>query len=198
MSSKLDRAARLIRKRRVIRASEAEKAGIPREYLRRLMDSGVIVRRARGVYAAAEDEPTEHHSLAEVSRVAPESVVCLLSALAFHDLGTQMPHEVWIAIGSKARIPRRVAVQLQPVRMSGEALTAGIDVHRIEGVAVRIFGPGKTVADCFKFRNRIGLDIAVEALRTYRRNRGDLNDLWRYAEICRVTRIIRPYLEALT
>jgi hypothetical protein len=82
--------------------------------------------------------------------------------------------------------------------MSGEALTAGIDVHRIEGVAVRIFGPGKTVADCFKFRNRIDLDIAVEALRTYRRNRGDLNDLWRYAEICRVTRIIRPYLEALT
>lgn len=198
MQSKLDRAAQLIRQRGVVRARDAEKAGIPHEYLRRLERTGVIVKRGRGVYASPYAELTEYHSLAEVSRVAPHAVICLLSALAFHGLGTQLPHEVWVAIGGSARVPKRTPVRLQVACMSGVALTAGIGIHRVEWVEVRIFNPPKTVADCFKFRNRVGTDVALEALRAYRRGNGDLNELWRFARICRVTTIMRPYLEALT
>jgi predicted transcriptional regulator of viral defense system len=140
---------------------------------------------------------TAHHSLAVVARVVPKGVVCLLSALAYHDLGTQLPHEVWLAIGATARRPARSPARLRVVRMSGPPLTSGVEVHNIEGVPVRIFNAAKTVADCFRFRNKIGLDVAIEALRAYRR-RGDLDALWRYAEICRVARVIRPYLEAIT
>lgn len=198
MPSKLSRAAKLIHSRGVVRARDAEKAGIPREYLRRLERSGAIVKRGRGVYASPDAELTEYHSLAEVARLAPQAVVCLLSALAFHGLGTQLPHEVWIAISRSGRVPKRGPVRLQVARMSGTALTAGVEIRRIEGVSVRIFNPAKTVADCFKFRNRIGTDLALEALRSYRRGRGDLDELWRFARICRVTSIMRPYLEALT
>jgi predicted transcriptional regulator of viral defense system len=125
-------------------------------------------------------------------------VVCLLSALQFHGLTTQTPAEVWLAIDRKARAPRVKSPALRLVRMSDEALRRGIEERRIESVTVRVFSAAKTVADCFKFRNKIGLDVALEALRDYRRaHRGGMDELWRFARTCRVTRVMRPYLEAL-
>jgi predicted transcriptional regulator of viral defense system len=124
-------------------------------------------------------------------------VICLLSALQFHDLTTQAPFEVWMAIDVRARRPRGKAPPLRIVRFSGKALTAGVETHRIEGVRVRVYGPAKTVADCFKYRNKIGLDVALEALRDYRRaHPGGLDELWKFAQICRVANVMRPYLEA--
>jgi predicted transcriptional regulator of viral defense system len=197
METRLDRAARLILRRGIVRTGDLERLGIPRIYLSRLVRRGDLQQLGRGLYAVPTHGKTGHVSLAEVATVVPTSVICLLSALAYHQLGTQLPHQVWIAIGSKARAPSRVSVQLRIVRMSGQALTAGIETHRIEGVRVRVYGPAKTVADCFKFRNKIGLDVAVEALRAYRRKRGNMDDLWRYARICRVSRVMQPYLEAV-
>ena len=161
------------------------------------MKSGAIVRLARGLYMAADAEVTEHHSLAEVARLAPNAVVCLLSALRFHGLGTQLPSEVWLAVHVKAWRPRLTGIPVRIVRMSGPALTEGIEVHEVEGVPVRMTSAAKTVADCFKFRNKIGLDVVLEALREYRRQRRSLDDLHRLARVCRVDRVMRPYLEAM-
>ena len=197
METRLDRAARLIRRRGIVRAGALARLGIPRTYLSRLVRRGDLQQLGRGLYAAPTHGRTGQVSLAEVATVVPTSVICLLSALAYHQLGTQLPHQVWIAIGRQARAPKRAPVELRIVRMSGQALTAGIETHRIEGVRVRVYGPAKTVADCFKFRNKIGLDVAIEALRDYRRKRGNMDDVWRYARICRVSRVMQPYLEAV-
>ncbi len=140
---------------------------------------------------------TEHHSLAEASRRVPHGVVCLRSALRFRGLTTQNPHEVWLAIRRGARRPHVDYPPLQIVHLSAPAYEAGIEQHVIDGVPVRVYSAAKTVADCFEFRNRIGLDVALEALRDYRRRRASLDILWRYAELDRVARVMRPYLEAL-
>lgn len=197
MATKLDRAVQLIRRRGIVRSGDADRLGIARTYLSRLVQRGDLQRLGRGLYAVPTYGATAHVSLAEVATAVPSGVICLLSALAYHQLGTQMPHQVWIAIGLTARAPTRASVQLRIIRLSGQALTAGIGTHRIEGIRVRVYGPAKTVADCFKFRNKIGLDVAVEALRDYRRKRGNMDDLWRYARICRVSRVMQPYLEAV-
>lgn len=197
METRLDRAARLIRRRGIVRSGDLGPLGIPRTYLSRLVRRGELQQLGRGLYAVPSYGETAQVSLAEVATAVRSSVICLLSALAYHQLGTQLPHQVWIAIGRKARPPKRVSVQLRIVRMSGQALTAGIETHRIEGVPVRIYGKAKTVVDCFKFRNKIGLDVAIEALRDYRRKGGKMDDVWRYARICRVSKVIQPYLEAV-
>jgi predicted transcriptional regulator of viral defense system len=197
MPTKLERARRLVVRRGIVRAGELNRLRISREYVRRLVRRGDLERRARGVYAIPNYGKSAHVSLAEVAKTVPAGVVCLLSALAFYRLGTQLPHQVWLAIDRKARAPRRGPVQLRIVRMSGRARTSGIETHRIDGVQVRVFSAAKTVADCFKFRNKIGLDVAVEALRAYRRTHRNLDELWRYAEIDRVSRVMRPYLEAV-
>ncbi|MGH8568807.1 MAG: type IV toxin-antitoxin system AbiEi family antitoxin domain-containing protein [Gammaproteobacteria bacterium] len=188
----------LARKSGVIRARDITGLGIPTEYLRRLHRRGLLVRVGRGLYMLPRVGVTAQHSLAQVSKKIPNGVICLLSALQFHQLGTQAPSEVWVALDRKARPPRADSQALRLVRMSGEVLAAGVQEHRIEKVPVRIYGPAKTVADCFKYRNKIGMDIALEALRDYRRRypRGT-EDLWRYAHVCRVTHVMRPYLEAL-
>lgn len=198
MPSKIQRARSLVQARGVVRAADFTARRIPRIYLSRLVQAGELIRRGSGVYSSAAAGITVHHSLVEVARVAPRGTICLLSALAYHDLGTQLPHDVWLAIGRKARRPAHSPVRLRVIRMSGRRLTSGVEIHRIEGVPVRIFSAPRTLADCFAFRNKIGLDVAVEALRAYRRRRGDLSALWKYAKLCRVERIIRPYLEALT
>jgi predicted transcriptional regulator of viral defense system len=142
---------------------------------------------------------TEFHSLEEACKRVPHGIVCLLSALRFHGLTTQAPFEVWLAIDRKARLPRLGALPLRIVRFSGRALKEGVEEHRIEGVPVKTYNPAKTVADCFKYRNKIGLDVALEALRDCRRQRKCTNDeLWRYAKVCRVANVMRPYMEALT
>lgn len=181
----------------VLRPRDLNAHGIPRETLRRLHARGRLHRIGRGLYVLPEADVTEHHTLAQACKRVPQGVVCLLSALRFHELTTQAPFEVWLAIGGKAWRPRVDYPPLRFVRFSGAALTAGIEEHIVEGVLVKVYSPAKTVADCFKYRNKIGLDVALEALRDCRRQRQCSNDeLWHYAQICRVANVMRPYLEA--
>jgi predicted transcriptional regulator of viral defense system len=181
----------------VVRSRDLNAHGIARQYLQILLRQGRIRRVGKGLYISADLEPTENHSLAEAGKQVPKGVICLLSALRFHGLTTQAPFEVWMAIDRRAWSPRPRNLQLRIVRFSGKALTAGIEEHLIEGVTVRVYNPAKTVADCFKYRNKIGLDIAIEALRDCRRQRKCKGpDLWEYAKVCRVANVMRPYLEA--
>jgi len=152
----------------------------------------------RGLYALPDRSVSEHNTLAEVARKHPHAIVCLLSALRFHDLTTQSPFEVWLAIPNKARAPKMDYPPLRIVRFSGEALNVGVEDHVIDGVPVRVTSVARTVADCFKFRNKIGLDVALEALQeAWRAKRVSMNELWRYATLCRVTNVMRPYMESL-
>ncbi|HEX6122912.1 MAG TPA: type IV toxin-antitoxin system AbiEi family antitoxin domain-containing protein [Ktedonobacterales bacterium] len=193
-----DRTLQLAREMGVLRARDLARHGIAREYLTRLTQAGLLERTGRGLYVLPDAELTEHHSLAEAAKRVPAGIVCLLSALRFHDLTTQAPFEVWLALPSAARRPRPGAPPLRVVRFSGPALTEGIEEHMIEGVRVRVYNPAKTVADCFKYRNKIGLDVALEALReTWRARRATMDELWHYAEVCRVATVMRPYLESL-
>jgi predicted transcriptional regulator of viral defense system len=171
---------------------------IPADYLDRLRRRGLVERISRGLYAWPGAEVTEHHSLAEARRKIPRGVVCLLSALRFHGLTTQSPYEVWIAIAPKAWAPRVTSPKLRLFRFSGEALTGMVETHEIEGVPIRIYSPAKTVADCFKYRNKLGVDVAIEALRDcWRGKRATMNELWAAARVCRMTNVMRPYLESL-
>lgn len=188
----------LARRLGVVRPRDVEAAGIPREYLLRLMRRGVLERSGRGLYRLADAAVTEHHSLAEAGKRLPNATVCLLSALVFHELTTQNPAEVWIALPPGSRTPRANGLRLRVVRITGPALTEGREEHRIEGVVVGIYSPAKTVADCFKFRNRIGLDVALEALREcVRQRKASIREIHGFAKICRVARVVQPYLEAL-
>lgn len=182
----------------VLRPRDLPRYGIPHTYVSRLHRRGLLDRPERGLYTLPDADTTEHHTLAEAAKRVPNSVVCLLSALRFHNLTTQAPFEVWLAIDTKARRPRTTALPLRIIRASGQALSAGVEEHEVEGVPVRVYSPAKTVADCFKYRNTIGLDVALEALRdTWRQRRSTMDDLWRYARICRVANVMRPYLESL-
>ncbi|MFQ5570001.1 MAG: type IV toxin-antitoxin system AbiEi family antitoxin domain-containing protein [Rhodothermales bacterium] len=197
--SAIDQVLDVVRKRGIVRPRELDRYGLPRQYLHRLYQCGELVRLGRGLYALPDHDLTEHHDLAEASTRVPHGVACLLSALRFHDLTTQLPRAVWMAIEQKAWRPEGLAVPLRLVYMSGEAFEAGIETHEVEGVAVRVYSAAKTVADCFKFRNKIGLDVATEALRDYRRlHRQGLDNLWRFAKIDRVDRVMRPYLDMLS
>jgi predicted transcriptional regulator of viral defense system len=183
----------------VIRPRDLDKHGIAREYLNRLCGKGILERQSRGIYTVPGAEVTEYHTLVQACKRVPKGVVCLLSALRFCGLTTQSPHEIWMAIDRKSRLPKGEGVPFHFVRFSGDALLDGVELHKIEGVAVRIYSPAKTVADCFKYRNKIGLDVALEALRECRRERRcTMDDLWHYAKVCRVTNVMRPYLESLS
>ena len=188
----------LARAKGILRPRDLAAEGIPRETLRRLCEAGELTRTGRGLYVVETESITENHTLAEVARLVPRGVVCLLSALRFHELTTQSPGEIWLAIPSKARRPKASATTIRSVHFSGPALTQGVEEHVIEKVPVRIYSAAKTVADCFKARNKIGLDVALEALRDYwRKRKGTMDDLMRFAKICRVARIMQPYLESL-
>jgi predicted transcriptional regulator of viral defense system len=182
----------------VLRASELVLHGLSRTGLSRLAASGVVERVGRGLYVRVGAKITEHHTLAEAAKRVPSGVVCLLSALAFHGMTTQHPHEVWMAIDVKSRKPTVDWPPLRIVRFSGAARAFGVEDHRVEGVRVPVTSRAKTVADCFKYRNKIGVDVAVEALKEYLRRRGrSMDELLRAAEACRVARVMTPYLEAL-
>jgi len=190
---------RLVKRAGILRPRDLKGHGIPRVYLRMAVDEGAITRVGPGLYVARRARPTEHHSLAQASKRVPHGVVCLLSALRFHDLTTQSPFQVWLAIREKARLPKTDNPPLRIVRFSQKTLAYGVQEHRIEGVRVRIFSPAKTVADCFRYRNKIGLDVALEALRECRRKRRASSDeIWRAAKVCRVANVMRPYLESLS
>jgi predicted transcriptional regulator of viral defense system len=160
--------------------------------------AGQLVRVARGLYAMPGFQSSENGALVAVAKRAPDVVFCLLTALRIHDLTTQAPFEVWIAIGNKSHPPRLAYPLLRTVHFSEAALTSGIETRRVDGVKIQVTSVAKTVADCFKFRNKIGLDVALEALREARRaKKASADDLWRYAKINRVTNVMRPYLEAV-
>jgi len=189
----------IVRRSGVTRLRDLISHGIHPEYVRRLCNKGLLVRSGRGLYISADADVTENHTLAEACKRVPHGVVCLLTALRFHNLGTQNPHQVWLAIDRKATLPKVDYPPIRFVRFSGPALKEGIDKKKIEGLDIRIYNPAKTVADCFKYRNKIGLDVALEALREcWRERRCTMDQLWFYAKICRVTNGIRPYLESLT
>lgn len=195
---KAKRILELARNSGFVSAEGVRSQGIHHEYLRLLRAEGKLVRVSRGLYSLPDADVTVHHGLAQAVKAIPKGVICLLSALKFHEIGTQAPHEVWIAIDRRAARPRARRPRMRLVRFSGKALTEGIGEHNVEGVPVRIYNPAKTVADCFKYRNKIGLDIAIEALReAIRERRCSTDELWRYAKICRVAKIIRPYMEAI-
>lgn len=181
------------------RTGELEHQGYTRPHIRALVERGVLERVSRGLYRVTERTPDEHFTLLAVIARVPQAIVCLLSALRFHNIGTQSPHEAWVAIDRKARKPRLANLPVKIVRFSGAALSIGVDTHLIGGRKVRVTSPARTVADCFKYRNKVGLDVALEALReTWRAKRATADDLWRYAKLCRVANIMRPYLETLT
>lgn len=197
-TTKADKVLALVRKAGVLRPRDLDGHGIPRTYLSRLCAARKLQRIGRGLYVLPGSSVTEHHSLAEACKRVPKGVICLLSALRFHNLTTQAPFEVWLAIGEKAWRPRLAYPPLRIARFSQNALSAGVEEHPIEGVTVQVYSPAKTVADCFKYRNKIGLDVAIEALRDCRRaRRCTMDELWHYADICRVRNVMRPYLEAL-
>ena len=196
--SKTQQVLELAREMGAIAAKDVEALGIHRQYLKRLEQLGLLIRSGRGIYTYVDAEITEKHSLVEAALRVPHGVVCLLSALSFHELTTQAPFEIWLAIDQKARSPKEAILPLRIVYMSGQALSAGIESHSIEGVPVRVYCLAKTVADCFKYRNKIGQDVALEALRSCcQQRRCTIDELWHYAKICRVQNVIRPYLESL-
>ncbi|MDP8215315.1 MAG: type IV toxin-antitoxin system AbiEi family antitoxin domain-containing protein [Candidatus Euphemobacter frigidus] len=189
----------LAKQRGIIRPRDVEAAGIPREYLLRLYRNGELVRVGRGLYAMPETLTSESISLAEVSKRVPTAVICLISALQFHDLTTQITNRVWIAIENKKWKPVIEYPPIELVRLTGKAFNFGIEQHEVNRVQVKVYSPAKTVADCFKFRNKIGLDIALEALReTWKSRKASMDELWEAAKVCRVANVIRPYLEAIT
>src|SRR6516225_5518667 len=170
----------------MVRPRDIEAIGLPREYLVRLHQQGKLNRSGRGIYTLPDAAVTERHSYAEVAKRVPEAVICLLSALTFHQITTQSPSSVWIALGKGARTPALTSPSLRIVRLSGPSLTEGIENHRVEGVPIRVYSAAKTVADCFKFRNRIGLDVAIEALKdSLRQKKANINEIYRYAKMCR-------------
>lgn len=193
-----ERILKLAARQRLVRPRDVEALGIARAFLTRLERRGLLERRARGVYVLADAPVSEHHSLALAAKLVPRGVVCLLSALRFHGLTTQDPHEVWMAIDFKARKPSVEFPALRIVRFSGRSLADGIETHLIEAVPVRIYSPAKTVADCFKYRNKIGMDVALEALRdALRKRKATIDEVHRFAKVCRVANVIRPYLESV-
>jgi predicted transcriptional regulator of viral defense system len=198
VSGHTDRVLDLIDHHGLVRARDVQRAGIPTVVLTRLVRAGILDRVARGLYTRASAPVSEHVSLAEVAKLAPKGVICLLSALAFHGLGTQNPHRVWLALPHKTTPPSTTPVRLAVVRMHPHALEAGAVTHRIDGTPVPIFDPSKTIADLFRFRTRVGLDVALEALKAYwTSNARNPEALRHYARIDGVEKVLQPYLEAL-
>ncbi len=190
-----------------LRTRDVDAAGIPRVYLRRLCERGLLERVDRGLYLLPEAPVTELHSLVEVARRVPHATVALLSALQVHGLTTEAPHAVWILIDRHARTPKVTYPKLEVVYASGPALVQGVETRTIEGVPVRLTTPAKTVADCFRYRRHVGLEVALAALRGYlgrpvarggdRRAGSPIDDLVAAARADRVSAVLRPYLEAL-
>lgn len=173
--------------------------GVSFRQLQRFVAEGTVEKLGGGVYRLSEVEPNEFETIAMVATAAPDAIVCLLSALRIHEIGTQSPHEVWIALDRKARKPRRVPTRLRIVRFSGAMLTYGVVRRSMLGVPVSITSPARTVVDCFRYRNKVGIDVAMEALRDAFRSRiATVDQISRAAETCRIRTVIAPYLEALS
>jgi predicted transcriptional regulator of viral defense system len=188
----------LVRAKGLVRPRDLIAKKIPPDYLDRLHRRGLVERISRGVYAWPGADLGENQTLAEAARQVPRGVICLLSALQFHGIGTQQPREVWLAIPPDAWRPKLEYPKLRVVRFSGAAYSSFVEEHDLHGVPIRVYGPAKTVADCFKYRNKIGLNVALEALREcWRGRRSTMDDLWDAARTCRMIQVMRPYLESI-
>ena len=188
----------LAREQGMIRPRDLRELNIPTQYLHRLYESGRMQRSGRGIYILTDAEISENYSLAEACKRVPHGVLCLLTALRFHNLGTQSPHQVWIAIHPKDRLPHIDYPPVKIVRFSGEALSLGVEEHQAPEGIVRVYNVPKTVADCFRYRNKIGLEVALEALREcWRERRATMDELWQYAVKVHIISVMKPYLEAL-
>jgi len=188
-----------VRKAGIVRPRELTSLGATRVALAELVKSGALRRDGRGLYSVTNGDMTEHRTFAEVAKRIPKGVVCLLSALRFHDLTDQNPHEVWVAIEGQSWKPRFEYPPLRVFRFTGKAWHEGVERHVIDGVSVAVTGVAKTVADCFKFRNKIGLDVALEALQdAWHKKKINTDELWHFAEVCRVLNVVRPYLDTLS
>ena len=185
--------------RGIVRLAELRKEGVTAATISRMERAGEVLRLARGLYQLPDAPLDAHHSLAQAAKRVPKGVVCLVSALAFHGLTDQMPKRVWIAIGQKDWPPSSEGLRMQIVRFSNKHLTTSVETQTIEGVPVKVFGVAKTVADCFRYRNKIGLSIAIEGLQeALRQRKATPADIAELAAIGGVSTIVRPYLEALT
>jgi predicted transcriptional regulator of viral defense system len=180
------------------RPRDIKPLGVSFRQLQSLVSKGVVENLGSGLYRLSEVEPTELETIAMVASAVPNAIVCLLTALRIHEIGTQSPHEVWIAIDRKARRPARLPTRARVVRFSGAMLSYGVITQPILGVPVKVTSPARTVVDCFRYRNKIGLDIAIEALReTVRSHKATVDEIVRAAEVCHARTVLRPYLEAL-
>lgn len=198
MPSYNEQIIQLIQENTLIRSRDVDKLNIPRKYLNHLQQDGVIEQIGRGLYSLPDSLDTEHANLAEIAVRVPNGVVCLLSALDFHGLTTQLPFEIWLAIEGTSWKPTISYPPIQVVRFSGKAFDFGIEEHQVNDVSIQVYSIAKTIADCFKFRNKIGVDIAIEALReALREKRAPIDDIWKAAKICRVHNVMKPYLEAM-
>lgn len=190
---------RMFQRSGFVRPRELERAGVPRWALYEMVREGAIQRRGRGIYTLPDAPITENHSYAETIKRVPRGIICLISALRYHGLTMQNPAEVWVAIPRGEWQPKSDGLRLRIVQFSGEALRVGIEVHHVEGVKIAVTNVARTIVDCFKFRNKIGTDVAVEALRDgWRKKRLTMKELWQYASVFRMSRVMMPYLETLT
>jgi predicted transcriptional regulator of viral defense system len=197
-TSAIDRVLTLAAARRLVRGSDVRELGLSPQLLIKLHGDGRLQRVSRGVYSLPDAVATQHQSLAEVCRRVPKGVVCLLSALRLHEIGTQAPYEVWLALPEASRTPAITSPPLRIIRLRGGAYSEGIQTVIDEGDPIRVYNAAKTITDCFKFRNKIGLDVALEALKeAWQRRLVTMEDLGRFARINRVERVMQPYLEAL-
>lgn len=189
----------LLQQRGMLRASDLDATGTPRVVLSRLVSCGQIERVGRGLYQLVNSPlKSEYEGLAATAMKVPQAVFCLLTALQFHELTTQLPHQIWIAMPRGSHVPRIDYPPIKMVQMAGDAYAEGIEEYERDGVKLNIYCAAKTVADCFKHRNKIGLDVAIEALKAvWRQRKASADDLWRYAKICRVANVMRPYLETI-
>jgi predicted transcriptional regulator of viral defense system len=195
----MERLRRFADQQTVIRPGDLERLAVPRNYLGRLVRAGRLERVGRGLYSSAEHPPSENRTLLEVCRKVPQAVICLASALRFHELTTENPFEVWIALKPGAWSPRTEYPPIRVVRVSGDALTFGVAEHLVEGTKIKVYSPAKTVADCFKFRSKIGTELSIQALREcFREKKATMDELWEAAKVCRVSNVMRPYMESLS
>lgn len=191
-------AVSLIERHGIMRQSDLKSHGVNPATLARLVEEGVLHRPSRGLYELADADIEAAHALAEVSKRVPRGVICLISALQFHEITLQLPRSVWVAIGQKDRTPAIDYPPIRIVRFGGKALTLGLETHMVDSVPVRIFDPAKSIVDCFRFRNSVGLDVALESLRMgWRYRKAKPDDIARYAQQLRIWSVVRPYLESV-
>jgi predicted transcriptional regulator of viral defense system len=182
----------------MMRLAEALRAGVSRGTLERMLEKGTLERLSRGLYRLVDAEPLPNPDLAVVAAKVPDGVICLISALSFHELTTQIPHEVYVAVSRTSEPPRIAHPPIRSFRFSGAAFSEGVEKHRLGPITVRVYSREKTLADCFKYRNRIGLDTCLEAVRFYKRQKKyNVDALLHFAKVCRVAKVMQPYLESI-